>query len=117
MTSFQPFSEDFVDMFLPSSVRMKKVMMRLQSQLEELLMQNIENLRWSIFQSIDRFFIKFKNFFEKYFSMLIGSTSTFIEDLLKEKQQQKFIDEKVKMLEQKKFSLLEIKKNLIKNRI
>ncbi|MCM8817333.1 MAG: dynamin family protein [Candidatus Omnitrophica bacterium] len=102
IVGFQPFSEDLVDMVLTPSRKMKKVMVRVQSQIDELIMQNIENLRWSIFQSIDRFFIRFKNFFEKYFSEMTHSTIMLINELLKEKNCRIVVEDRLRKLEEKK---------------
>ena len=120
LTGFQPFSEDFVDTFLPPSKKMKRIMMRIQTQIDELVMQNMENLRWSIFQSIDRFFLKFKNFFEKYFSEIMQSTSGLVDEILKEKHNHDAVEKEIKKLEEKRkflsHHLAQLPENLIDNK-
>ncbi|MCM8815171.1 MAG: dynamin family protein [Candidatus Omnitrophica bacterium] len=120
MTGFKPFGEEFLDNFLSVSRKMNRIMTRLKSQIDELVMHNVENLRWPIFQSIDRFFIKFKNFFEKYFSQMLKSITELVNKLQQEKLDSQMRDQEIIRIEERKKifqkAIMTIEKNLINNK-
>lgn len=51
--------ENFWDRFLPASIRRSRAMRRLQAQIEAVVMQNVENVRWPTLQNLEDTFRKF----------------------------------------------------------
>ncbi|MCM8788453.1 MAG: hypothetical protein NC907_01545 [Candidatus Omnitrophica bacterium] len=120
MTGFKPFGEEFLGNFLSASRKMTIAMNRIKAYTDELVMHNVENLRWPIFQSIDNFFIKFRNFFEKYFSEMLKSITGLVNKLQQEKFDNQIKNQEIIRIEEKKKIFLEavmmIEKNLINNK-
>lgn len=52
--------ENFLDRFLPQKVRRKRLLRRLSDQIRELVTYNVENLRWTLLQSLDETFRRFR---------------------------------------------------------
>ncbi|MCX7679336.1 MAG: dynamin family protein [Spirochaetes bacterium] len=58
-SSLLPIPEDFIDRLLPKKNREKRIRKRLESQIEGLVLSNVENLRWSTLQNLDMTFRRF----------------------------------------------------------
>ncbi len=58
-TTISPFSPRFIDRFLPGHIQQKRRVARLQEQVEALVLNNVENLRWATRQNLDQAFRRF----------------------------------------------------------
>ena len=56
-TALHPIPPGLVDRLLPKSRRKDRLLRRVSRQLEELVVRNVENLRWSLLQSLERSFL------------------------------------------------------------
>ncbi|MBN2551280.1 MAG: dynamin family protein [Spirochaetales bacterium] len=56
-TALHPVPPGLVDRLLPESRRKDRLLRRVSRQLEELVVRNVENLRWSVLQSLERSFL------------------------------------------------------------
>ncbi len=54
-----PVSPEFLDKLLPATLRRARVRKRLMERVEKLVVRNVENLRWSTLQSLERVFCQF----------------------------------------------------------
>lgn len=81
--SLLPVSLTFIDNLLSEQKRQKRILERLKEQVAQLVMSNVENLRWSLFQTIDREFISFCNMLDEQFretvNVLHGVTCAALE--------------------------------------
>ncbi len=51
--SLSPINPAWVDRLLPASVRKQRILARIRAQVDLLVIRNAENLRWSLYQSLD----------------------------------------------------------------
>lgn len=56
---FRPIPEGAFDRLIPSQIRRSKIKKRVSEELETLVIQNVENLRWSTLQNLDKAFRMF----------------------------------------------------------
>ena len=63
--TFAPIQSGLAEKFMPAEARRKQLARRLLAQTEELVVPNVENLRWAIFQSIDQTFLRFGSTLER----------------------------------------------------
>lgn len=54
-----PVSPEFIDKFLPAAFRRARVRKRLMERVEKLVLRNVEDLRWSTLQTLERVFRQF----------------------------------------------------------
>jgi GTP-binding protein EngB required for normal cell division len=54
--AIQPVSQGVIDRLVPAGVRQRRVMIRLLALVDALVIRNVENLRWSIFQTVEETF-------------------------------------------------------------
>lgn len=52
--ALSPIDPAWIDRFLPSSTRKRRIQARLQKQIRMLVIRNVENLRWALYQSLDQ---------------------------------------------------------------
>ncbi|NYE58818.1 dynamin family protein [Carboxydothermus ferrireducens] len=57
--TFNIFSENTIIKFLPPAMRRAKIAQRLQKQVNDLVLTNVENLRWATLQNLDQAFRQF----------------------------------------------------------
>ncbi len=72
--TFNPIPPNIVDKMLPLKVKNNRILNRLKQQIHTLTVSNIENLRWSIFQSIDKSFRSFERVLEDGFQTAVNLT-------------------------------------------
>ena len=58
-SSIRPISETFIDRFYSSEKRIERIVSRVMDQAKNLVVQNVENIRWPLFQSLDQTFLHF----------------------------------------------------------
>jgi GTP-binding protein EngB required for normal cell division len=58
-STLSPIPTGLIDRLLPASAQQKRVRKRLLGQVGEIVVPNVENLRWAMFQSIDQTFTRF----------------------------------------------------------
>ncbi len=72
-------SPAFIDKFLTRQMRQERILKRLKEQVNDLVIRNMENLRWSLFQTIDKEFRSFSNMLDEQYketvNVLHGATS------------------------------------------
>lgn len=56
-----PLPPEMVDMFLPKTWRFRRIRRRLLDRVEKIVVQNVENLRWKLFQGIEDTIRKYSN--------------------------------------------------------
>lgn len=83
---FFQISPDLMERFMPAKMREKRVMKRLQDQIDKLMLRNLENLRWETLQNIDTTFRKFSASFDINLSMTIEATHGTIRSALAERK-------------------------------
>lgn len=83
---FFQISPDLMERFMPAKMREKRVMKRLQDQIDKLVLRNLENLRWETLQNIDTTFRKFSASFDTNLSMTIEATHGTIRSALAERK-------------------------------
>ena len=64
----------FIDRLLPRGIRRARVMKRLKEQVGRLVISNVENLRWAIYQSIDQAFARFGLALDEGLSQTMAAT-------------------------------------------
>ncbi|MBN1420709.1 MAG: dynamin family protein [Planctomycetes bacterium] len=63
-----------LDRFLPARTRRQRIRRRVMGQVAELVIPNVENLRWAIYQSIDRTFLRFGRTLDERLADTISAT-------------------------------------------
>lgn len=98
-SSFSPFPENWLDRFLPAPLRQQRAMKRLSRMVEDLVMHNVENLRWATLQNIDRAFMRFSSRLDECLEETIAGTKGAIQAaVVKREQQTEHIAEEVARL-------------------
>jgi GTPase Era involved in 16S rRNA processing len=85
--SIQPVFQRFVDRTLSANVRKRRILRRLSEQIESLIMQNVESLRWAVFQSIDHTFVYFGTTLDERLADTIAATHGAIKAALHKRQE------------------------------
>jgi len=73
-TFFNPIPENLIFKMLPPGVRRLQIQKRLHEDLESLVLQNVENLRWATLQNLDRAFRNFSTLLDERMSNTIQAT-------------------------------------------
>lgn len=58
-SSIKPISETFIDRFYSPEKRVQRILDRIMAQVKNLVVNNVENIRWPLFQSLDQTFLHF----------------------------------------------------------
>lgn len=87
-SSFSPMPENWLDRALPPAVRRSRAMKRLSQRIEDLLLHNVENLRWATVQNLDRAFVRFARLLDESLEEAIAATKGAIEAASSEREQQ-----------------------------
>jgi predicted small secreted protein len=85
--SFQRIPRGVFDKLLPHGVRRSQLVKKAVEQIDELVMQNVENLRWAVFQNIDHSFIRFRSELGRQFEQTVIATRGAIETALKKRKE------------------------------
>jgi GTPase Era involved in 16S rRNA processing len=73
-TSLSPLPEGFFDRFLPLTWRRRRIQRRLDAQIEELVISNVENLRWTTLQNLNASFRRFSSELNERLRLTIEAT-------------------------------------------
>jgi GTPase SAR1 family protein len=73
-SSLVPLPDELIDRLIPRKLRERRIRKRLEEQIGSLVMNNVENLRWSTVQNLDTTFRKFMKSLEERFSSIIAIT-------------------------------------------
>jgi GTPase Era involved in 16S rRNA processing len=85
-TSEIPISGAFLDIFFPLSLRKKRITKRLNEHLEQLILENIEHIRYSILQNIEDTFTHFNSEIDKWIKESISLTQDAVEWAIEKKK-------------------------------
>ena len=85
--SFQRIPRGMFDKLLPSGIRKSQLTKRAMEQINELVTQNVENLRWAVYQNIDKSFIRFHSELQGRFEQTLIATRDAIEAALKKRKE------------------------------
>ncbi len=98
-SKINPIPQSVSDRFFSLKRRREKAIRRLQEQIDELLVPNVENVRWSLFQTMEREFALFSNTIDKQFKETVSATHGAIEtSLIKRKEHEAEVADEVKRL-------------------
>ena len=78
----------FIDRFLPEGLRKARMMKRLKEQIGGLVIRNVENLRWAIYQSLDQTFTRFGSSLDERLAATIEATHGAIRAAIDRRRQQ-----------------------------
>jgi len=73
-STLSPIPTGLIDRLLPASAQQKRIRRRLLGQVGELVVPNVENLRWATFQSIDQTFTRFGSTLDRRLADTIAAT-------------------------------------------
>lgn len=73
-TKLSPIPVGLVDRLVPASVREKRIRKRILAQVADLVVPNVESLRWAVFQSIDQTFTRFGSELDRRLADTIAAT-------------------------------------------
>ena len=85
-SALHPIPTALSDRLLPPSRRKARLLHRLSEQIDELIMRNVENLRWSILQSLNRSFLANKPRVRERFSELLGAAQEAVQRTLEKRR-------------------------------
>jgi len=99
-----------VDKLFSSGVQKQRILKRSMEQIEDLVIQNVENLRWAVYQNLDKSFVRFGSGLDEQLEQAITATEGAIEAALaKRKKHSHFISEDVNMLKSTLLKLTKLK--------
>jgi GTP-binding protein EngB required for normal cell division len=85
-TTLLPVRAGLLDRFLPAAMRAGKRRERLLHNLDELVLRNAENLRWSMLRGIDESFRRASVYFERQLDEAIATTNGIVHEALARQQ-------------------------------
>ena len=86
-SSLNPVPQTLSDKFFSVKQRRARAIKRLMEQIDKLLVPNVENVRWSIFQTVEREFILFGNILDRQFEDTVSATHGAIQASLKKRKE------------------------------
>jgi len=84
--SFRRIPRGILSKLLPNGIRKSQLMKSAVEQIDELVMQNVENLRWAVFQNLDQSFIRFRAELNEQFERTLAATQGAIEAALEKRK-------------------------------
>jgi len=81
-----PVPVSLIDRLMPAAIRRKRVLERLSAQVSDLVMRNVENLRWATFQSIDETFLRFSQTLDRRLADTIAATHGAVQVAMQKRQ-------------------------------
>lgn len=85
-SSLSPLPEGWFDRFLPGGWRRRRIQRRLEARIEELVVSNVENLRWSTLQNLDTSFRRFASDLDERLRLTVEATRGAIRAALRKRQ-------------------------------
>jgi predicted RecB family endonuclease len=86
-TSFNPIPVGAVDWLLPGSLKRTVTVRRLMKQVEDLVVHNVENLRWATLQNLDRAFRRFTSALDRRLAETIAATHGAVKAAVQRRQE------------------------------
>lgn len=86
--ALQPITETLIDRVVTRRLRRRRILRRIHDQVETLVIRNVESLRWSIHQSLNRAFERFQDELDGRISEAVAATRGAIEAALKRRREQ-----------------------------
>lgn len=84
--SYMAIPEELVDKLLPKSMRIKRIKKRIDRQIQALVLNNVENLRWATVQNLDSTFRTIMMSIDEQFTHVITITRKAIDVAVQKKQ-------------------------------
>jgi hypothetical protein len=113
-TSVSPIPEGFVDRFLPAEPRKQRLQKRLNEEVETLVTQNVENLRWATLRNLDDAFRRFSLSFEERLKETAEATRGAMRAAdLRKMQDEKSTQAKIKQFKQQAAGLAALEETLL----
>lgn len=85
-SSLTPIPEGFFDRFLPLPWRRRRMWKRLSARIEDLVVRNVENLRWSTLQNLDTSFRRFASELDERLRLTMEATRGAIHAALEKRR-------------------------------
>ncbi len=85
-SSLNPLHAGLFDWILPAGLKRSLILKRLMAHLEDLIIHNVENLRWATLQNLDHAFRKFKSDLDDGLSETILATHGAIEAVIEHRK-------------------------------
>jgi len=105
--------ENFIDRFLPARIRRSRAMHRLRAQIEAVVMQNVENVRWPTLQNLEEAFRKFARQIDDQHSEAAAATRDAIEAAyVQRREHAEAVEADLARLESARHSLDEIRREI-----
>jgi len=87
-STLSPIPKGLLNGFLPTETRRKSVLKRVNAEIHALVLSNVENLRWAIYQSIDQTFNKFGSTLDQRLADTLTATYGAISAAMDRRQKQ-----------------------------
>ncbi len=84
--SFMAVPEELIDRLLPKKIRIKRIKKRIDRQIQALVLNNVENLRWATVQNLDSTFRTIMMSIDEQFEQVINITRKAIDIAVERKQ-------------------------------
>lgn len=105
--------ENFIDRFLPARIRRSRAMHRLQAQIEAVVMQNVENVRWPTLQNLEDTFRRFAGQIDEQHREAAAATRDAIQAaFVQRREHAEAVENDVARLESAQHSLDEIRREI-----
>ncbi|MBN1333269.1 MAG: dynamin family protein [Synergistales bacterium] len=112
-STLYPFSTSLKDKVFPRAMRIRRVRDRMSEQISNLVLSNVENLRWACFQSINESFLRFEKTLDEQLSETLKGTQGAIQAVLEERKRRGgAAEEKIANLDRVILELEDIQKEL-----
>jgi GTPase Era involved in 16S rRNA processing len=106
-------SPGFVDRLLPKGVRRTRITKRLREQIGDLVISNVENLRWAVYRSLDQTFSRFgSNLDERLAAVIAATHGAIAAGLAKRKERSEAVADDMKWLRATEADLSRLKAEL-----
>lgn len=113
-SSLNPIPLEWIDKLLPLSVQRSRITKKLEEQVESLVCQNVENLRWETLQNLNATFRQFASGLQEQLRLTLAATQGAIQVAWEKRQNQSAtVGGKVKSLGDALARFAEIEKELI----
>ena len=107
--SFSPIPQGFADRLMPAGRRRARVAKRLMDQIDDLVMRNVENLRWSTYQNLDKAFRRFQTELDARLGETMAATrGAIIAAMEKRKQRSEDVSQEIYRLASTLTEIMEI---------
>jgi hypothetical protein len=105
--------EGFFDGFLPSAVRKRRVLKRADEKINSLVVQNVENVRWSTLQILNDSFRNFGEMIDRKLAEAVAGTKEAIDAAyLQRKERSELVESELKRLDALKNQLISVSDRL-----